>query len=337
MKNSFSNKIIAVVLGAVLMSGIPVIAQQQQGSHPEASADEQKLARSISTAPDAAAKLKLAEELIKKYPKTSLRPVVAENLANQVGGVTDHAQKLALAQQLQTIFNSPAEGDIVGPVVVQAYADANQFDDAFAKGAEFLARTPDALILLVQLVAIGTDQVKKQNPKFVAQTIQYATQAIALIEADKKPTGVEDARWTTYKAQTLPGIYQSRGLLNFAKGARNEGKADYLKAAQLNPSDAFNFIMLGAMINDEYQSEAKQYQAMPPGPARDAQLKKVQDLLDAVIDLYAHGVALSEGSAALQTIHQQYLQDLETYYKYRHHGSSEGMQELIGKYKQTKP
>jgi hypothetical protein len=91
--------------------------------------------------------------------------------------------------------------------------------------------------------------------------------------------------------------------------------------------------MLAALLNDEYQVEAKQYQSMPAGTARDEQLKKVQAALDRVIDAYAHAVALAEGSAPLQQIRQQYVQDLESYYKYRHNGSTEGMQQLIDKYK----
>ena len=333
MKNYFANKTSAAIFCVLLMSCIPAIAQPKQGAQPALSGDEQKLATAINAAPDAAAKLTAAAELIKKYPKTSLRQQVVENMASQVANVTDNAQKLALAQQLLTIFNEPAEVDIVGPVAVQAYADNNQADGAFAKGAELLARSPDAVTLLVQLVAIGTDQLKKQNAKYVTQTIQHATQAITLFEADKRPVRIEEARWATYKAQTLPALYQSSGLLNFANGNRSKAKADYTKASQLNPSDAFNFIMLGAMLNEEYQTEAKQYQGMPPGPARDAQLTKVQGLLDSVIDAYAHGVALAEGNASLQSIRAQYLQDLESYYKYRHSGSTEGMQALIDKYK----
>ena len=50
---------------------------------------------------------------------------------------------------------------------------------------------------------------------------------------------------------------------------------------------------------------------------------------------YARAIALSEGNAALAAVRQQYLQDLEAYYKYRHNNSTEGMQQLIDKYKVT--
>ena len=333
MKKNLANRTLAVLFCGLLIGYVSARAQQKQTDQPNLSPDEQKLASSIMSAKDAAAKLNAAAELIKKHPKTSIRHQVAQNMASEIANVKDNTQKLALAQQLETIFNDPAEIDIVGPTIVQAYADGNQPDQAFAKGAEFLSHAPDALRLLVQLAAIGTDQAKKQNPKFIAQSIQYTTHAIELIEGDRKPAQIDDARWQEYKAQTLPGLYQTRGLLNFAKGDRAEAKVNYIKASQLAPVDPFNFIMLAAMLNEEYQNEGKQYQSMPAGTARDEQLKKVQALLDSVIDAYAHAVALSEGNATLQQIRQQYAEDLESYYKYRHNGSTEGMQQLIDKYK----
>lgn len=333
MRKNFANRTLAVLLCGLAFGCMSARAQQKQTDQPKLSPDEQKLVSNIMSAKDAAARLNAAAELIKKHPKTSVRPRIAQDMASEIANVKDNTQKLALAQQLETIFNDPAEIDFVGPTIVQAYADGNQPDQAFAKGAEFLSHAPDALDLLVQLAAIGTDQAKKQNAKYIAQSIQHATHAIELIEGDRKPAYIDDARWKEYKAQTLPGLYQTRGLLNFAKGDRAEAKANYIKASQLNPVDPFNFIMLAAILNEEYQNEAKQYQSMTAGPTREQQLKKVQAVLDSVIDAYAHAVALSEGNATLLQIRQQYAQDLESYYKYRHNGSTEGMQQLIDKYK----
>jgi exonuclease VII small subunit len=91
--------------------------------------------------------------------------------------------------------------------------------------------------------------------------------------------------------------------------------------------------MIAALMNDEYQAAAKAYQTMAAGAPKDAQLKKVEALLDAVIDSYARAIALSEASVPLAQVRQQYLQDLENYYKYRHNNSTTGMQQLIDKYK----
>ncbi len=315
----------------VLGSQPPVPAQGN--TKPNISQDESNLAQKINSAPDAAAKLKAAAELIRKHPKTAIRGQVAQEIANRIQDVTDPTQKLTLAQEFQTIFNDPADEVAVGPTMIDALADANQIDQAFAKGADFLTRHPETLQVLVELLSIGTEQAKKQNAKFIDQSIRYGTQAIALTEANKKPANWEEANWQEFKTRTLPSIYQSVALLHMVKGARAEARAHYTKASQLAPNDPFNFVMIAALLNEDYQTEAQKYQSMPGGAAKDEQLKKVQTLLDNVIDAYARAVALSEGNAALANVRQQYLQDLESYYKYRHNNSTAGMQQLIDKYK----
>jgi len=314
-----------------------VLVAQPQGRGPNLSPDEQKLAQNIMSATDPAAKMKAVAELIKKYPKTEIRAQVARLTADKIADLKDPNQQLTFAQQYQTIFTQPAEEELIAPILISAYADTNQVDQAFTKGADFLSRHPDSLPVLVELLSIGTSEAKKQNPKFATQAIQYGTHAAELFEADKKPANVDDARWKDYKTATLPGVYQSLGLLYYASGNRAEAKARYAKASQLAPADPFNFVMLAGLTNQDYQEAAKQYQTMPAGAARDEQLKKVQALLDAVIDSYAHAIAVSEGNAALQQVRQQYLGDLETYYKYRHSGATDGMQQLIDKYKTAKP
>src|SRR5207237_537147 len=182
------------------------------------SPEEQNLARGIITAADPAVKLKAAAELIKKYPKTAVRPRVAQGLLDQIRGVTDASQKANLAQEYQKIFDQPSEQESIMPVLIDAYAAANQPDQAFAKGSEFLSHNPDSLNVLVDLMSLGTDQAKKQNPKFLSQSLQYGAHAIELIEADKKPANMDDAAWKQYKTTLLPSVYQSMGLLNLVKG-----------------------------------------------------------------------------------------------------------------------
>jgi hypothetical protein len=324
------------VLGFALAGFTPVYGQTAPGTspaQPKISEDEAKLAEKINAAPDAAGKLKAASELLKKHPKTAIRSQVAYEIANHIEQVKDPAQKLALAQQYQTIFSDPADEEAVTPTLIEALIAANQPDQAFAKGSDFLTRHPDSLRVLVQLMSIAADQAKKQNPKFVDPGIRYGTQIIAIAEADKKPASFDDANWQQFKTTTLPSIHQSMGLLHMSKGAMSEAKAQYAKASQLSPADAFNYVMLAAILNDEYHSAAKSYQSMPSGAAKDAQLTKVQGLLDSVIDALARAIALSEGNAELQSVRQQYQQDFEMYYKYRNNNSTAGMQQLIDKYK----
>src|SRR3989442_13920763 len=97
------------------------------------------------TAADPAAKLKAAADLIKKYPKTSVRPRVAQGLLDQIRGVTDLTQKANLAQEYQKIFDQPSEQELIVPVLIDAYIASDKPDEAFAKGSEFLSHNPDSL------------------------------------------------------------------------------------------------------------------------------------------------------------------------------------------------
>jgi exonuclease VII small subunit len=128
-------------------------------------------------------------------------------------------------------------------------------------------------------------------------------------------------------------MYQSMGLLNLLKGNLAEAKIRLTKAVEMAPLDPFNYLFFSSVLNEEYQNGAKRYLAMPDGPAKTDELQKVLSSLDRVIDAYAHMVALSEGNQRLEQARQQVRQDLESYYKYRHNNSTEGMQQLIDKYK----
>src|SRR2546421_620102 len=302
---------------ALLIAPAAVIAQ------PKVSPDEQKMAQAIDTAPDAAGKAKAAADFVKKYPKSSLRPVIAQKIADQIHEITDGAQKITLAQQFQTIFNDPAEEEMIMPVLIVGYADAKRPDDAFTTGAAYLGKHPDSVGVLVELMTLATEQAKQKNGKFVPQGEQYGMHAIELIEANKKPASMSDATWKEYK-DLLGRLYQSMGIIGMVKGDRAATQARFTKATELDPKDPFNFLLLAGSINDDYQESAKSYQSMPDGPARTAELQKILAALDRVIDADAHFIALSEGVAQLASIRQQEMQYLETNYKYRHNGKTDG-------------
>jgi hypothetical protein len=116
-------------------------------------------------------------------------------------------------------------------------------------------------------------------------------------------------------------------------GNKADAKAKLDKAAALNAKDPFTFVLIGSMLNDEYQQLAEQHKAATPGPVRDNILKQAHSKLDEVIEVFAHAVGLSEGKAPYQQLHDSILQDLQAYYKYRHGGSTDGLQQMIDKYK----
>ena len=319
------------VVGLTVICSVSASAGAQE-KKPTVSGDEQKLAKAINAATDPAGKLKASADLIQKYPQTSLRPSVADAMEKGISRVSDASQRVSLAQTYQGIFTEPAEQDLILPVLIMAYADAEKPDDAFASAATFLGRHPDSLPVLVRMAQLGTDAAKQRNTKFAKTSLDYSATAVKMIEADQKPAELDDATWKRYKA-VVPGLYQSMAVLRVVTGDNSGAKASLQKAAELQPSEPFNYLMLGGILNDEYESAVGRYKAMPDGPAKQAEAPKILTMLDSVIDAYAHMLGLSEGNAQLEPVRQQFLQDLEEYYKSRHNNSTDGMKELIAKYK----
>lgn len=317
---------------AVLITVVIAGATAAVMAQPKVSPEEQTAANLIDSAPDAAGKAKAAADFVKKFPKSSLRPGIAHKISGQIQEITDGEQKIAMAQQFKSAFNDPAEEELIMPILLVGYSDAKKPDEAFASGAAYLGQHPDSVGVLVELSGIATDQAKQRNGKFVAQGEQYGTHAIELIEGNKKPASMDDATWKEYK-DLLPRLYQSMGVLAMVKGDRANTQMRMTKASELDPKDPLNYLFLANSINSDYEEAAKKYQAMANGPEKDAQLKKVFALLDGMIDADAHFVALSEGNAQLAKIREQEMGYLETNYKFRHDGKTDGMQDLINKYK----
>ncbi len=88
-------------------------------------------------------------------------------------------------------------------------------------------------------------------------------------------------------------------------------------------------MLLGTFANDEYQELAKKYNA----EKNEAVLKQAQAKMDEVIDWYARAIAGAEGKPAYEPMTKELMPNLEQYYSYRHNGSTNGLKELIEKYK----
>ena len=294
---------------------------------------EQKAMAKIEAAPDIAAKLAAAGEFIKKYPKSTLRSKVVGYIAQEVTKIQDGPQRITQLENTLTVFKEPSDGEVINPILIDAYFKANRPDDGFRVAAAYLAKNPNDLALLTQVALEGVEQAKKKEGKFAQQSQQYGAKAIELIESGKKPDNLDDAKWGEYQSRWLPILYQSLGLLSMMTGNKADARTKLDKAVSLNAKDPFSFVLLGSMLNDDYQQLAEQHKAAAPGPLKDAILKQAHAKLDEVIETFARAVGLSEGNAGYQQLHDQILQDLQAYYKYRHGGSIAGLQQLVDKYK----
>ena len=293
---------------------------------------EAKAVKALEAAPDINAKVAAAEEFVKKYPKSNARQHVAEYVADQILGVAEPNQQLALAQKFQTVFTEKAEANAIKPALIGAYLQLNRVDEAFATGASHLANNGEDIQVLVVLAIAGVEQAKNRNPKYMPASQQYGAKAIELLEGDKKPANMDAALWGKQKAM-LPHLYQELAVVSLLQQNPTDAQVKLEKAMKLNPGDPFTYVLLGSITNDEYQKVAQAFKSMPDSKAKDEMLQKATALLDKVIDQYAHAVGLAEGKPQYQQLHDTLLPDLGAYYKYRHNNSSDGLQKLIDSYK----
>ena len=308
-----------------------------QAKAPQVNEAEEKAIIKVRDAADPAAKLLAAEEFVKKYAKSTRRGEVVMYVATEISKLPDPAQQIPLLEKALTIFTLPEDSDKLNTVLLDAYLKSNKIDEAFRAAAAIIEKNPNDVRILTHMSLLGTDQAKARNPKYVQVSQTYGTKAIELIEANKMPAGMDAAAWTQYKNQWLPHLYQSMGILSFVTGNKADARAKLDKAVAVNSTDPVTYMLLGSLSNEEYQQLAAKHKEMAAGPLKDQTLKDAHVKLDEVIDMFARAVALSEGNAQYQALHDQLLQDLTTYYKYRNSGKTDGLQQLIDKYKKPAP
>ncbi|HEY8225141.1 MAG TPA: hypothetical protein VIG25_07680 [Pyrinomonadaceae bacterium] len=332
MKNKVAFSLSIAVLLSCLLLSVDVAGFQAQQPPPKMSNDETKALNAINALTDPVAKVNAIGDFIKKYPKTPIRAQLADAVAGEIAKIKDPAQAVSLAETAQTIFGSGDGQLAVMAALLDSYLLADRPDDVFKVGTAILAKDPEEIHALVQMSFVSANQIRKQNPKFVQQGLQAGLKAIELIEADKKPAQMDAASWANHKAQ-LPQIYQQVAILSLVGGNLAEAHTRAVKATVIGPTDPTNFAVLGMVINNDYMQLATNYKTMTEGKEKQETLKKLEGLLDEVIDAYAHAVGLAVGKPEHQPMMQQLTVDLTSYYKFRHNQSTEGLQQLIDKYK----
>jgi tetratricopeptide (TPR) repeat protein len=310
----------------LVMTSIALAQDQKPPSQGEMDA-----AKKVQDAKDLPAKMKQAEEFMKKNSKSSIRPKVAEHIAFEIGNVGDPGQRLNHIQAYSKMFSTDAEQSYILPSLVDAYAQTDKLDDAFKLAPKAFEKTPDNVLLMTQLALKGSNAVRQGNAQHAEASKQYATKAIEIIESDKKPATINDQFWGEVKTKWLPELHQALGFIAFAGGDAAEAKTRFQKVTEMNPGNPNGYLMLASFADGEYQRAAMEYNTAS-GAAKDAALKKAYGHLDTVIDYYARVVALTAPKPEYKQIHDQVLPVLQESYKIRK-GSLDGLQQLVDKYK----
>ena len=312
----------------LLFLTISCVSIAQQSSSPE---DDSF--RAVARATNAAARLAAAEDFVASFPESTKRPRVAELVAEHITTLRNPEVAIALVNRARSIFTSAPELEFINPTALEVYVRANRVDEAFALASELLSGKPGEIKALSKMAFLGAQEARNRTLTHADAALQYGRQAIDIIEKDERPTGMTDSEWVAVKS-TLPGLYQQIVLINLAQGKTNEAKTLIVKSTELGPKDPSGFALLGRILNVEYEKLMTAYQAMPEGDSKQEERRKLDKLLDNIIDAYARAAGLATGKVMYQSLLQQMIPDLVAYYKYRHNQSTAGLQELIQKYRQ---
>lgn len=314
-------------------TGVAPVQDKAQDKAAQPSDAERKAAQKVKDAKDTAAKLQAGSDFVAKYPASSLRPAVVDIVVDQIITTQDTAQRISLAEQYMNTFAEVRETDMMYPVLIDSYVAAKRTEDAFNAASTWLESNPNETGVLAVLALVGTDEAQRGNAKFAQPSRQYGLKAIELIEANKKPANMDDATWDKNKVLWLPQLYQATGLHSMMNNNAPDALTRLEKAAKLNPNDPLTYYLLGTIKNDAYTVAAKQFATIPAGAAKVEAQTKINAQLDEIIELYAHSIGLAAGKEQYKALHDQLLQDLSSYYKFRHNNSTDGMQKVIDKYK----
>jgi hypothetical protein len=325
-------RILSALALACVLAGAAAAQEKPKQDAVKVSGGERDAAQKIEKAKGTEAKLQLAAAFVKKYPQSPLRAQIANGLAREVSETTDQQTKGSLAQTFLEIFNLPEEAPLVTGSLLSSYINTGQTQDAMTLGGKWLAQHPDDISVMQNLTILASGQAIKGNNAFIAQGRDYGAKAIALLEADKMPAGFDVARWPDFKKQALVSLYRETGILAFKAGDNAATIPLLEKAIELNSPDAAIYFLLSDLHNDIYEQHAKA--AMVASAAdKPAATQKAEAALDKVIDSYARAIAFTEGKAEFAQANAAFRERLTPYYKYRHKGSTDGIQQLIDKYK----
>lgn len=330
MMKALQSGALAIILALASSS---FAAQDKKDQPPQVSKGEQEAGQKVEAAADIPAKLKAAGEFIKKYPKSTQRATVVGYVVQEINKTADPAQKITFLENSLTIFKEQGDVDIINPILIDAYIKEKRLDDAFRVASAAVAKNPNDISSMSRMAIVGVEEAKRGNAKYVEQSQQFALKSIEIIESGKKPDNIDEAGWQDFQVRVLAQLYQSVGVISMMTSKKDEAKTRFEKAATVNPNDPFTYVLLAYLVNEEYQKVAEQHKAQSAGPLKDELLNQAHKKMDQVIELYAQAVAMAEGKEIYKQLHDQIFEDLQTYYRYRHAGTTDGLKELIAKYK----
>jgi hypothetical protein len=212
------------------------------------------------------------------------------------------------------------------------YGD-KKYEEALAMGKVILNEDPENLrVIIDQGYGSYLAAVNLKNETYNNDALTYARKAIQMIEAGKAPTS-----WAPFKGKddTLAYLYDVVGRLGMKENPA-ASLTSFVKKAQFETDlkkDPWTYYFIAAAYESgPYTKLSADYKACCEGkdetPQSKLLLENINQVVDRMVDAYARAVALAT-DPKYATNKTQWMEELSTWYKFRHNGTVGGLPELI--------
>lgn len=210
----------------------------------------------------------------------------------------------------------------------------NKSADAFRIGGEVLAEDPNNLNYLLTLADYSGRLAKgpSKDFSFSDKGSEYAKKAIELINSGKQPLGVEPAKWEQSKGTTVAAMFQNIGFFSLKANKGEDALVAFNESLKSYCADPITHYLVAQVHKNKYEALSQQYNSMTDDQKTSdegkAVLEKINPVIDQIVEAYGKMMAFSEGKG-LDALRNGVKPDFEGFYKYRHDGKADGMEEYV--------
>jgi tetratricopeptide (TPR) repeat protein len=207
---------------------------------------------------------------------------------------------------------------------------ARDYPKIFELGKQILAGEPDNFFVITKMTEAGLSAAQSGNATLTTDTIAFSRKALQLIDSGK----VKDP--SPFANAVAARNYFNIALANLLLDSSPEESAELflklLHSDEYKTEPSIYYYFGRALLKGDYQklvAEYKQkFEGKPAGPDQQEMLRRINVVVEKIVDTYARAVALSTKPEQQQT-RKEVLGQLTQIYMALHNNSAEGLDELI--------
>ena len=221
---------------------------------------------------------------------------------------TDHNQRVELADRYLQDYPESRVAERVYALKLQSYQQLNNSEMIEQTAASLLELNPEnfqALYLLSFLIPRTINVEDASSAQKLDSLADYAQRGLGALDALPKPESITDAQFEQQKNQSAAVFHQAAGFVALQNEDYGNAGQSLRRSAEMNPNDGLTFYWLGSSH-------------LSPDPPE----------YDPGIWAMARAISIT-GQRALPGPIQQQVQDYVNQVYEAHHGSTEGLDEVI--------